>query len=179
LLAARIMAWACALPLLKQILPIRPLVKLLWRQPGVKPDQDRDERVVTFARWACRLTRWRSGGNCLERALIAYRFLLEGGAAPTLVIGMGRATPAEIVAHAWVLLNGIPAGESETAVSAFVPTLVFGPDAELIRSGGDVLPPSREALRRTSVALAEDGQGAETESVPNDAPDRLPAVRWS
>ena len=40
-LAARIMAWACALPVLKQILPIRPLVKLVWRRPRVKPDAAR------------------------------------------------------------------------------------------------------------------------------------------
>jgi hypothetical protein len=149
-LAARIMMWACILPILKQILPIRPLVKLVWRAPRLEPDGDREERVVTFARWACRLTRWKSGGNCLERALIAYRFLLEGGAAPTLVIGMGSVTPAEIVGHAWVLLNGMPAGESAASVSGFVPALVFGPDGVLVRS-------------------VESG----------DVPDRSPVVRWS
>ena len=67
-LAARIMMWACILPILKQILPIRPLVKLVWRAPRLRPDAAREERVVTFARWACRLTRWKSGGNCLDRA---------------------------------------------------------------------------------------------------------------
>jgi hypothetical protein len=134
LLAARIMGWACALPILKQILPIRPLVKLVWRARRLEPDPAREERVVTFARWACRLTRWKSGGNCLERGLIAYRFLLEGGAAPTLVIGMARGTGAEIIGHAWVLLNGTPAGESALSVREFVPALVFGPDGNLMRS---------------------------------------------
>ena len=133
-LGARIMAWACVLPILKQILPIRPLVKLVWRRPRLEPDLAREERVVTFARWACRLTRWKSGGNCLERGLIAYRFLLEGGAAPTLMIGMARGARAEIIGHAWVLLNGTPAGESAASVSEFVPALIFGPDGELIRS---------------------------------------------
>lgn len=149
-LAARIMAWACVLPLLKQILPIRPLVKLVWCRPCLKPNADRDERVVVFARWACRLTRWSSGGNCLERALIRYRFLLEGGATPTLVIGVGRGAPAEIIGHAWVLLNGIPVDESEMSVRGFVPTLVFGPDGILVRSDG-----------------------------PGGAPDVSPVVRWS
>jgi hypothetical protein len=134
LLAARIMMWACLLPILKQFLPIRPLVKLVWRTALRRPDVVREERVVAFARWACRLTRWKSGGNCLERALITYRFLLEDGAAPTLVIGMRRADNTEIVGHAWVLLNGSPAGESAASVGDFVPTLVFGPDGGLIRS---------------------------------------------
>lgn len=134
LLAARVMAWACALPVLKHIFPIRPLVTLVWRAPRLTPDQARDERVVTFARWACRLTRPRSGGNCLERGLIAYRFLLEGRAAPTLVIGMGRGQRAEIAGHAWVLVDGAPAGESAASVSQYVPMLAFGPDGALIRS---------------------------------------------
>ena len=123
LLASRIMAWACLLPVLKAILPIRPLVKLVWRGSRLEADAARQERVVTFARWACRLTRWKSGGNCLERALIAYRFLLEGGSAPTLVIGMGRAKQSEIVGHAWVELNGMPVGESAASVTVYVPAL--------------------------------------------------------
>jgi hypothetical protein len=160
LVAARITVWAVVLPLLKRILPIRRLVKLVWREPRLEPDLDREERVVTFARWACRLMRWKSGGNCLERALIAYRFLLEGGAAPTLVIGVGRATSAEIVGHAWVLLNGVPAGESEASVNAFVPALVFGPDGNLIRS------------ERTAAGDALQG-------VRPDASNHAPVVRWS
>ena len=150
LLAARIMTWACLLPILKQIVPIRPLVKLVWRAPRLEPEATRESRVITFARWACRLTRWKSGGNCLERSLIAYRFLLEGGAAPTLVIGMGRGQHEEIVGHAWVVLHGLPAGESAASVREYVPALVFGPDGGLDRS----------------VASA-------------DAPDRSPMVRWS
>jgi hypothetical protein len=89
---------------------------------------------------------------------MTYRFLLEGGAAPTLVIGVGR-VPAEIVGHAWVLLNGLPAGESAASVSPYLPTLVFGPDGLLIRS-------------EKSVESALQG-------VPKDAPDRLSEVRWT
>src|SRR5689334_3451701 len=86
-LAIRVAAWAVALPLLKHVLPIRSLVKLVWRRPRLRHDHARDQRVVTFARWACKVTRPRAGGNCLERGLITYRFLLEGQAAPTLVVG--------------------------------------------------------------------------------------------
>lgn len=133
LLGARILLWACALPILKRILPIHPLVRLVWRTPRLEPDAARDERVIVFARWACRLTRWKSGGNCLERGLIVYRFLLEGRAAPTLVVGMGRGGDADITGHAWVVLNGQPAGESAQSVSQYVPVFAFGPDGGLIR----------------------------------------------
>src|SRR5262245_13176301 len=111
-LAVRVMMWACVLPLLKRLMPLRSLVRLVWRRPRLQPDQARDERVVALARWACRVTRPGSGGNCLERGLIAYRFLLEGHAEPTLVIGMRRDAATAVVGHAWVLLHGAPAGES-------------------------------------------------------------------
>ena len=78
--------------------------------------------------------RWRDDGNCLERGLIAYCFLLEGHAEPTLVIGMGRNDAENVIGHAWVLLNGAPAGESATSVSQYVPVLAFAPDGSLIRS---------------------------------------------
>jgi hypothetical protein len=134
LLAARVLSWACVLPLLKRLMPIRSLVRLVCRHPRLAPDPQRDERVVVFARWATRLTRWRSGGNCLERGLIAYRFLLEGGAEPTLVIGMNPDLGAGVLGHAWVLLNGVPAGESEATVRQYVPVFAFAPDGSLIRS---------------------------------------------
>ena len=133
-LAIRIMTWACVLPVLKRVMPIRSLVRLVWRSSRLAPDAERDERVVVFARWACRLVRWRDGGNCLERGLIAYRFLLEGHAEPTLVIVMGRNDAANVIGHAWVLLNGAPAGESSTAISQYVPVFAFAPDGSLIRS---------------------------------------------
>ena len=134
ILAVRVMWWASVLPLLKWMLPIRSLVKLAWRTPRVPHDDARDDRVLAFSRWACRITRWRSGGNCLERGLISYRFLLEGGAAPTLVVGMRRADETGVIGHAWVLLHGAPAGESLESVKDYVPMFAFGPDGGLVRS---------------------------------------------
>jgi hypothetical protein len=132
-LALRIMTWACALPLLKRVMPIRSLVRLVWRNGRLDRNRERDERVIVFARWACRLVRWREGGNCLERALIAYRFLLEGHAEPTLVIGVGRNDAAGVIGHAWVVLNGTPAGETATSISQYVPAFAFAPDGSLLR----------------------------------------------
>jgi hypothetical protein len=134
MLAVKVMTWACILPILKRLMPIRSLVRLIWRRPRLQPDHARDERVVVFARWACRLLRPWSGGNCLERGLIAYRFLLEGHAEPTLVIGMRRDDAAAVIGHAWVLLHGTPAGESAALVDEYVPMFAFAPDGSLIRS---------------------------------------------
>lgn len=141
-LATRIMSWALILPVLKHTMAIQPLVNLAWRRPRFSPDARRNEQVVTFARWACRMTRPRSGGNCLERGLIAYRFLLEGSASPTLVVGMGRGDADELVGHAWVLLDGLPAGESEASVSRYVQMFSFGPDGAMMRSSDPAARPS-------------------------------------
>jgi hypothetical protein len=148
-LAARVMTWACVLPILKRLMPIRSLVRLAWRRPRLQPDHARDERVVLFARWACRVIRPGSGGNCLERGLIAYRFLLEGHAEPTLVIGMRKDDAAAVIGHAWVLLHGTPAGETAALVNDYVPMFAFAPDGSVIRSldrPGDA--PELSATRR-------------------------------
>jgi hypothetical protein len=131
-LGIRVAAWAAVLPLLKQVLPIRTLVKLAWRRGRLTRDVARDRRVVTFARWACTLTRPRSGGNCLERGLIAYRFLLEGGAAPTLVIGVAHGPQDDLDGHAWVVLDGSPAGEPEAGLRRYVELCSFDSNGALV-----------------------------------------------
>ena len=129
LLAARIMAWACVLPLLKQFIPLRTLVRMLRRPSrGVARDAAREDRVVAFARWACRITRWSSGGNCLERGLIAYRYLGAISANPTLVVGMGRGGSGQMRGHAWIVIDGRPVGEMPTLATDYTPVLAFGPD---------------------------------------------------
>ncbi len=148
LLALRVLGWALVLPVTKHVLPIRALVRFVWRHPRFRANSARHARVVLFARWACRATRWRSGGNCLERGLIAYRFLLEGGAEPTLVVGFAKGASQELLGHAWVLLDGRPAGESLSGLQAFTPVFSFGPDGTLTAPTAapgvaDALPPVR------------------------------------
>lgn len=133
ILAARILAWACVLPALKHTLPLQTLVRLVRRAPNAAGrDPRHEEQVVTFARWACRLTRWRSGGNCLERGLIAYRYLGAANAEPTLVVGIARDDRSGVRGHAWVLLDGQPAGESVHAISDFAVMLTFTPDGAAV-----------------------------------------------
>lgn len=131
-LAAKACGWAVLLPILKHLVPVKSLATTMRKSPrSSSRDRAREQRIVTFARWAARLTRWRSGGNCLERGLIAYRYLCEAGAAPTLVVGIGRGDKG-VIGHAWVLIDGRPAGESPAALASYTPVFAFAPDGALV-----------------------------------------------
>lgn len=129
-LACRAMAWALVLPLLKHLIRIPALARLMHLQPTGRPrDLAREARIVTCARWAARLVRWRAGGNCFERSLIAYRYLGGAGADPVLVVGLRHGDDGSMVGHAWVLVDGRPAGESAVAVAGYTPVVAFAADA--------------------------------------------------
>lgn len=131
-LGAKSCAWAVALPVLKHLVPVRRLAMTMRKAPdGSARDGAREQRIVTFARWAARVTRWRSGGNCLERGLIAYRYLCEAGAEPLLVVGVGRGEEG-LVGHAWVLVDGRPVGESPSTLAAYTPVFTFASSGELV-----------------------------------------------
>ncbi len=134
LLAARVLGWAMVLPAAKHLVPIRQLARLMRRAPTAPAGRDAalEERIVTFARWGARLMRWKSGGNCLERGLIAYRFLGAAGAGPTLVVGLSRADKGGIIGHAWVIVDGTPVGESVSALSEYTPVFAFAGDGTLL-----------------------------------------------
>lgn len=117
---------------MKHLVPVKSLAAVMHRSPRTpQRDTAREERIVTFARWGARLIRWKSGGNCLERGLIAYRYLGEAGANPTLVVGLGRADRGGVIGHAWVLIDGRPAGESQAAIDAYTAVFAFAPDGTL------------------------------------------------
>jgi hypothetical protein len=130
-LAARALAWACVLPVLKHLLPI-PSLAALMRHPPRRAYRDvrLEEQIVTFARWGARLVRWRAGGNCLERGLIAYRYLGLAGAHPTLVVGVGKSETG-VIGHAWVLVDGQPVTESLATLVLYTPMFAFAPDGSL------------------------------------------------
>jgi hypothetical protein len=91
---------------------------------------------VTFARWACRLTRLSKVGNCLERSLLTYRFLGAVDANPCLVVGVRHgAMPDGLRGHAWVVVDGVPAGESLESVDDFASIVVFRADGSRIATG--------------------------------------------
>lgn len=130
-LAARALLWALVLPVLKHAVAVRSLASVMYRAPdGRSRNLDHERRIVVFARWAARLTRWKSGGNCLERGLIAYRYLAAAGAQPTLVVGIGRGETG-VMGHAWVLVDGALVGEPLASIQPYTPVFAFGPDGRM------------------------------------------------
>jgi hypothetical protein len=126
LLAVRAMAWALVLPIVKHLVPIRSLVAFMRRDPVLASrDPQLEDRILAFSRWSARLVRWSAGGNCLERALIAYRYLCAAKADPVLVMGVDRPEAGGVRGHAWVLVDGKPAGESYSSVADFTPMIAF------------------------------------------------------
>jgi Transglutaminase-like superfamily len=82
----------------------------------------REARIVSFSHRLCR-GRLREG-SCLERSLLAYRFLSEEGADPTLVVAV-RTSGDSFEWHAWVTRDGRPVHESEEALRAYLPVVIF------------------------------------------------------
>jgi hypothetical protein len=128
-LAVRMCGWALLLPVLKRVVPIRPLVRLLRRSPDGSAFPA--ARIVLYARWAARAVRWRSGGNCLERSLLAFRYLGASGAQPTLVVGLAP-SGSRMIGHAWVLLDGRPVGETNDELRRFTAVMAFACDGTLV-----------------------------------------------
>ena len=125
-LGLRMLAWASALPALKHMVALERLVRLVQRNgAGRLRDRIREDQIITFARWACRFTRVSRDGNCLERGLLAYRFLGAANAAPSLVVGVARSSGGNIRGHAWVLVDGQPAGESPASLADFATVVTF------------------------------------------------------
>jgi len=142
-LALRVLGWALVLPILKHVVPVRRLAAVMHLAPRSDPRNfPREDRIVTLARWGARLIRWKSGGNCLERGLIAYRYLCQAGAKPTLVVGLGASEKTAIVGHAWVLVDGHPAGESRASIALYTPVFAFDDHGTLIAAPPDVRAPS-------------------------------------
>lgn len=126
-LAIRMTGWSLVLPLLKYALSVEKLVHLMAhprREPG-EVRVDETSRILQVAWWASRVQAWRFPSNCLERSLVAYRFLGRAGADPQLVMGIRRG-PLGIEGHVWVELDNRPVLESSETVEEFDPVLVFG-----------------------------------------------------
>jgi hypothetical protein len=124
--------WSVLLPGLRRVVPVETLTRFMWARPRGTPSEKRQDGIVQLTG---RLTRLRPGmtANCLERSLLAYRFLSAAGAAPQLVLGVGRADD-RVVGHAWVTVDGHPIFEAAEQLNEFAPIAVFGSNG--IRVGG-------------------------------------------
>lgn len=132
--------WSVALPVFRRILPVQRLAALMWDEPAT-PGSPALQRAT--AELAAKLTRLRLRGraNCLERSLLAFRFLARAGAEPSLVLGAAT-RDGEISGHAWVVVDGSPVLESPAALDQFLPLVEFG------RNGRPEKPPDDVRLPR-------------------------------
>jgi Transglutaminase-like superfamily len=113
------------LPALARLVPLRSLVRRLWREQARELQERRAERVLALAR-AIYGRRRPLRNNCLFRSLLTYRFLAEANADPRLVVGVRRGGSG-IDGHVWVMLRERPVHESSASLAEFRPVLIFGP----------------------------------------------------
>lgn len=118
LLAVRMLPWAVAVPVLKRRRPIRELVALLDARRERPWDPAREAVVRQASWWASRVQLRRFPDNCLERSLVAYRYLGLAGADPRMVLGIGG-TRQEVTGHAWVTLDGRAVHDPPEAIERY------------------------------------------------------------
>ena len=123
LLALRMLGWRLILRPLKRFVPLSRLVPLVCRPRASEPRRPgREARVLSLADRLCRGRLAR--GTCLERSLLAYRFLTEAGADPKLIIAVRREDDS-LQWHAWVTRDGQPVHERAESLKAYIPVVVF------------------------------------------------------
>ncbi len=132
-LALRMGAWALAIPLLTRALSLPTLARIMWKNSrSLRHDRERAQRVVRLADWLSRATKLTTGGACLRRSLLAYRYLSELDADPRLVVAFRRTDSRAIVGHAWVVVDGEPIGEGSLPLDEFLPAVSFGPRGRVV-----------------------------------------------
>ena len=135
-MAGRMLGWLLVLPVLKRVMPLPSLVSLMWSRPWSSRASTGPEieRMWRIARWLAERAWPRRSGSCLEQSLILYRFLSARRASPELVIGVRRHN-ASVGAHAWVVVDGRPVGDTVLALSSFAPAVSFGAGGVAVGAG--------------------------------------------
>ncbi len=99
--------WSVTLPLLKHVLPLPRLARLMAAPRDRERDPTRERAIAKASWWASRFQPLRFPENCLERSLVAYRFLGLAGADPNLVLGVSG-EEGGVIGHVWVTVDGQP-----------------------------------------------------------------------
>ncbi len=123
-LMARMCAWAFVLPVLKYVVPLQRLVRLAAAAGEGPRHRAREEKVESFARIVYHSSASVLRDNCLERSLVAYRYLGRANADPELVIGMGK-DDRRFLGHVWVTVDGTPLYDTPEQLAEFQPVVVF------------------------------------------------------
>jgi hypothetical protein len=135
-LIARMFGWSVVLPIAKRTLPFPRLVRLMRpRNCTVQRDPNREAAITSLAAWVFKTRPPGARDNCLERGLVAYRYLSRAGAKPHLVMGVAKSMGG-LHGHVWVMVDGRPVYDSPTALESFETILVFRSDGALISNQG-------------------------------------------
>lgn len=129
-LIGRMLVWRLIVATLKHVVPIRRLVALAGGRRK-RADLPSQERIVELARLACHPRLVRSRDNCLDRSLVAYRYLRAGGSNPSLVIGFMKDDHA-VTGHAWLTIDDQAVGEPQAAHADFSELLRFAGDGPVL-----------------------------------------------
>jgi len=142
-LLARMTMWGAALRVLKYAVPLPALVRMMrssaTRQPTANVGRE-CEKVAKLARWACRAPQRVRHGGCLERGLVAYRYLSRLNVDPCLMVGVRPEDRRGSRGHAWIEVGGRVIGEAQESIEPF--TCIFAFDAN-----GDLLQDEAIAVR--------------------------------
>jgi hypothetical protein len=131
-LLARMLGWSAVLPVAKFAIPLPRLVRLMHsRRRARSRDANREATIAGLAAWVFKTRPRASRDNCLERALVTYRYLSRAGADPELVVGLTQ--PSEgALGHAWVTVGGRAVHDEPEALREYATLLVFGSDGATI-----------------------------------------------
>jgi len=85
----------------------------------------REQLVVRLAGLLSRGTNLTTRGACLQRSLLAYRYLSELGADPRLMLAF-RKDGDRMAGHAWVMVDGRVVADTSDQAEDFIPIVAFG-----------------------------------------------------
>ena len=121
----RMAGWMPLLPLLKFVLPLPRLVRLMAAPPEREArDVEAERRIARMAHLLYRSRGISMRDNCLERSLLAYRYLGRANARPELVVGM-RKREDGFLGHVWVNVDGHPVHDTPEELEEMVPMTSF------------------------------------------------------
>jgi len=163
LFAVRVVGWAAALPMLKRTRSVTRLVELMTPAKDEPRTAGQERNAIALSRWIYRVPFVHA--NCLERSLLAYRYLVRDRREHRLYLGI-RSDEGTYPGHAWLTVDGIPVHEPDESLAAYVPLVVFDGYGRIVGGSGRPagMPPRPE-------------DGDESRSQPQEQPDRTPDAR--
>lgn len=120
-----VVAWMVALPLLKFALPLPALVRLVcFRAPAGRESRARARKIVALIDCLYQKGPLRRNGTCLERSLLAFRFLARTYPGSRLTIGV-REIDGHWLGHAWLSVDDRAVNGARVPSGAFCPIVAI------------------------------------------------------